>query len=62
MDDSVTESKEAKAQTLAKMRDKKDVFSVPIDERLQSSSHEFEFVQKKGAYPKGHTFTRRTVT
>ena len=34
MDDSVTESKEAKAQTLAKMRDKKDVFSVPIDERL----------------------------
>ena len=32
MDDSVTESKEAKAQTLAKMRDKKDVSPVPIDE------------------------------
>jgi len=32
MDDSVTESKDAKAQTLAKMRDKKDVSPVPIDE------------------------------
>jgi len=48
MDDNVTESKEAKAQTLAKMRDKKDVSLVPIDERLQSSSHELEFVQKDG--------------
>ena len=28
------------------MRDKKDVFSVPIDERLQSSPHEFRIVQK----------------
>jgi hypothetical protein len=61
-DDNVTESKEAKAQTLAKMRDKKDVSLVPIEERLQSSSHELESSKGRGrAYPKGHTFTRRTI-
>ena len=49
MDDSATESKEAKAQTLAKMRDKKDVSLVSIDERLQSSLTRIrEFVQKDG--------------
>jgi hypothetical protein len=37
MDDSATESKETKCQTLARMRDKKDVSLVSIGERLLSS-------------------------
>jgi hypothetical protein len=54
-DENATESKEAKAQTLAKMRDKKGVSLVPIGERLQSSSHELELFQKDGGEhsPKG---------
>jgi hypothetical protein len=48
MDDNATESKEAKAQTLAKMRDKKDVSLVSIDERLQSSLTRTRIVQKDG--------------
>jgi hypothetical protein len=47
MDDNATESKEAKAQTLAKMRDKKDVSLVSIDERLPISSHEFANLFRK---------------
>jgi hypothetical protein len=35
MDENATESKEAKAQTLAKMRDKKGVSLVPIGDRLK---------------------------
>jgi hypothetical protein len=37
MDENATESKEAKAQILAKMRDKKGVSLVSIGEQLQST-------------------------
>jgi hypothetical protein len=46
IDENVTESKAAKAQSLAKMRDKKCVSLVSIGERLQSSSHEIEHFRK----------------
>jgi hypothetical protein len=48
MDDNATESKEAKAQTLAKMRDKKDVSLVSLTNGSNQVSHELELFRKTG--------------